>query len=172
MIPFSASSVLRSARGFTACAGLGLTTVAACMLVPAGTVSAASPPLPLTSVTSTGDASIQTSNNTNGASAGVTVPGGGNSQYLVTTESVSGDGTTVSGTSAVPVTTLANAMYLDPAQVSYNAGNAGTEGSALEFYRQYPTGILCRAIQLQLRHRRERGRGCQPGFRVVQHGRR
>ncbi len=135
MTYFSASSVLRSARGFAAAAGLGLTTVAAGMLIPVGTASAnVTPlPLPLSGLTPTGDASSQPSNNPNGPSAGVTVPGGGTSQFLLTTESVSGDGTTVSGTSAVPVGALANAMYLDPAQVAYNSGNAGTEGSALAF---------------------------------------
>ena len=124
MIHFPASSVFRSARGLAA---------ATCLLAAAGTAPAAVTPLPIKTVTSTGDASTQPSNNPSGPSAGVTVPGGGTSQFLLTTESVSGDGTTVSGTGAVPVGTLASAMYLDPAQVSYNAGNSGTEGSALEF---------------------------------------
>ena len=105
----------------------GGVAVAVCALALAGTVRAQTPSGNI------GDASSQPSGAGNGA--GIVNPSGSTSQYLVTTLSSNAthDGTSVSGTSAVPVATLANFAYLSPSSVAYNSSNPGTEGSAYEF---------------------------------------
>lgn len=124
MIPTTETSRHASRRGFTFGRGLA----AACLLALAGgTASAQTVVSPGTLV---GDSSTQLSGAGNGA--GITNPNGSATQFLATTFSTSGDGSTVSGNSAVPVTTLANYSYLDASSLTYR-NNSGTEGSAFLF---------------------------------------